>query len=240
MAKYRKIDPRIWNDKKFRSFTDDGKLVFLFLLTHPHMTSVGAMRTTQPGLAAELNWRPERFTTAFASLEDAEVIRFDSHATFLWLPRFVRYNQPESPNVVAAWRGQLDELPECELLDQLKSTLESEIAQLGRAFADAWTHGKTAHQGKPNLEVIQVVRERDLDRCRYCGVEVNWKDRRGSIGGTYDHINPRGLSDVDNIVVCCRKCNSTKGLRTPSQAKMILLPLKLHLGNTQVPPSIQE
>lgn len=35
MASYRKIDPRIWNDERFRVLTDSGKLAFLFVLTHP-------------------------------------------------------------------------------------------------------------------------------------------------------------------------------------------------------------
>lgn len=46
MARYRKIDSRIWNDAKFRELSDNGKLVFLMLLTHPSMTSLGAMRAT--------------------------------------------------------------------------------------------------------------------------------------------------------------------------------------------------
>ena len=65
MAKYRKVDPRIWNDAKFRDLSDNGKLVFFFLLTHPNMTSLGAMRHTIPGLAAELGWDVEVFGKAF-------------------------------------------------------------------------------------------------------------------------------------------------------------------------------
>ena len=46
MGKYRKVDPKIWNDEKFRELSDSAKLLFLFLLTHPHMTPLGAMRAT--------------------------------------------------------------------------------------------------------------------------------------------------------------------------------------------------
>jgi len=62
MARYRKIDTRIWNDEKFRAFSDDAQLIFLFLLTHPHMTALGAMRATIPGLAAEKGWTLARFS----------------------------------------------------------------------------------------------------------------------------------------------------------------------------------
>lgn len=65
MAKYRKVDPRIWNDGKFMDLSDSGKLALFFVLTHPNMTAVGAMRHTIPGLAAELGWTSEAFAKAF-------------------------------------------------------------------------------------------------------------------------------------------------------------------------------
>lgn len=47
--KYRKISPCIWNDAKVRELSDKGKLALLFLLTHPHMTPLGAIRANAPG-----------------------------------------------------------------------------------------------------------------------------------------------------------------------------------------------
>jgi hypothetical protein len=70
---------------------------------------------------------------------------------------------------------------------------------------------------------IKAVRSRDGDFCRYCGIKVDWTDRRGSRGGTYDHVIPGLVGGVDNLVVCCRSCNSSKKNRTPEQAGMTLL-----------------
>jgi len=72
---------------------------------------------------------------------------------------------------------------------------------------------------------IYAVRQRDGDTCRYCGKTVNWNDRRGADGGTYDHVIPDGPATVENLVVCCRACNSKKGHRTPEQAGMVLRPV---------------
>jgi 5-methylcytosine-specific restriction endonuclease McrA len=68
----------------------------------------------------------------------------------------------------------------------------------------------------------QTVRERDNDTCRYCGVRVQWNDRRGVRGGTYDHVDPSGPNIAANLVVCCRACDSRKGSRTPEQAGLLL------------------
>ena len=62
MARYRKVEVRIWNDEKFRRLSDDGKLLFFALLTHPNLTGIGAMKASRSGLAEELGWTPERVT----------------------------------------------------------------------------------------------------------------------------------------------------------------------------------
>jgi hypothetical protein len=72
-------------------------------------------------------------------------------------------------------------------------------------------------------DLVAAIRARDEDRCRYCGVLVNWKDRRGQGGATYDHIIPRGQNSLENVVVACRYCNFAKNGRTPEQAGMRLL-----------------
>lgn len=66
---------------------------------------------------------------------------------------------------------------------------------------------------------------RDLDRCRYCAVRVDFRDRVGDTGGTYDHVDPSQRENtVENVVVACRGCNTTKKDRTPEEAGMTLLP----------------
>ncbi|MGH8258108.1 MAG: hypothetical protein ACREUG_00285, partial [Steroidobacteraceae bacterium] len=114
MARYRKVDSRIWNDAKFRVLTNEGKLAFLFVLTHPHMTALGAMRASASGLAEEIGWSAKAFRQAFEEALSRGMARYDAQASFIWFPNFVRYNRPESPNVVRAWADAFDLLPECE------------------------------------------------------------------------------------------------------------------------------
>ena len=71
--------------------------------------------------------------------------------------------------------------------------------------------------------LTRAVRARDGDACRYCGKTVRWEDRKGPDGGTYDHIDPDGPNNPDNLVVACRSCNGRKGRRTPERAGLSLL-----------------
>lgn len=75
-----------------------------------------------------------------------------------------------------------------------------------------------------DMRLIKAVRARDGDTCQYCGKTVNWLDRRGADGGTYDHVDPDGGNTLDNIVVCCRSCNSSKNTERQRKPGCILQP----------------
>lgn len=137
MSRYRKVDPKIWNDEKFRSLSDDSQLVFFYLLTHPHQTSLGAMRSSVPGLAAEKQWKLTRFARAFGEIQTKGMVRLDHRASLLWLPNFLKYNGPESPNVVKSWSQSLDLLPECQLKSNIVEHVKIFLETLPKAFSEA-------------------------------------------------------------------------------------------------------
>lgn len=138
MARYRKVDSRIWNDQKFVDLSDDGQLLFLFLLTHPHQTALGAMRNTLAGLAQEKGWLPERLSEAFTEASSRGMVRHDPKASCIWLPNFLKYNRPESPNVVKAWGSAADLVPECLLKNQCIHTAKAFLKGFKKAFNDAF------------------------------------------------------------------------------------------------------
>jgi hypothetical protein len=130
VGRYRKIDPRIWNDEKFRALSDRGKLAFIFVLTHPAMTCVGAMRGTVNGLAAELGWKPTAMREAIGETVRAGMIELNTEAAYIGVPRFLRYNEPEGPNsVTKAWVNAIDLIPECHekrvLLERCRAYLRA-------------------------------------------------------------------------------------------------------------------
>lgn len=142
MARHRKVSVVIWTDIKFVSLSDDAKLLFLYLLTHPHQTSLGAMQATMGGLADERGWLPERLSKAFAEVTRKGMANYDPRARCLWLPNFLKYNGPESPNVVKAWFGALDLIPECSLkssaIQRAKAILEDYDETFREAFDKAF------------------------------------------------------------------------------------------------------
>jgi len=157
MARYRKIDTRIWNDQKFNGLSEDGKLVFFLLLTHPHLTSIGAFRASAHGLASELRWPYARFSKAFTECLQNQMIQYDQSASLIWLPNYLKYNQPESPNVVRAWEHTLDYLPECSMKEVILKVCHHFAKQLGAPFSEALP--KAFRKGMANQEQEQEQKQ---------------------------------------------------------------------------------
>jgi hypothetical protein len=145
MSHYRKIDVRIWNDEKFNDMDNEEKLAFIFVLTHPNMTSIGAMRGTVEGLAAEIKALPEAFHKAF----DKGMLKVCKKSSLIVATNFMKYNQPESPNVVKAWAKAFSMLPECELKNEIYAKIYQTVKGLGKdskkaflkAFDEAFPEG---------------------------------------------------------------------------------------------------
>lgn len=76
-------------------------------------------------------------------------------------------------------------------------------------------------RGKLNLRFSREgLFLRDDGECQYCQKPLSRLDC------TVDHVVPRsrgGLTDWENCVICCAKCNGLKGNMTPSEAGMNLL-----------------
>jgi len=87
----------------------------------------------------------------------------------------------------------------------------------------AWERQQRADAANPQL--IVPVRLRDGDECRYCAKIVNWRDRRGGRGGTYDHREPGSAGE---LVVACRGCNSGRRDRTDAEERYPLRPAPEH------------
>ena len=139
--RYRKISSRIWCDAKFMSLSDDAQLLFLFVLTHPHMTSVGAMRSSIQGLAAEKNWAVERVAKGFGELFRKGLLIACERVNLIVAPNFIKHNQPENPNVVKAWRSVFDELPECTLLYEHFQRVIDFLKGFAEPFAEPFLKG---------------------------------------------------------------------------------------------------
>ena len=62
---YRKVYAGLWNDSRFYALPAEAKAVYLYLLTAPGMTGLGAMRATPEGIAADIGCSADNVREAF-------------------------------------------------------------------------------------------------------------------------------------------------------------------------------
>lgn len=142
MARYRKIDVRIWGDAKFRALTPihpSGQALWLYLLTTPKTTSIpGLICGGQAAMAEALRWPLEAFREAFALVFVQGMAEADWEARLVWIPKAIEHNVPESPNVIRSWRIHWDETPECALKLKVWQHLKAFMEGLGEGFQRAF------------------------------------------------------------------------------------------------------
>jgi hypothetical protein len=145
MARYRKIDTRMYGDSRFRELSSpepSGKYLWVFLLTGPQTSNIpGLFRAGEMALAEELEWGPEGFRKAFAELFAKGLVKADWKARVVWIPNVIKYNAPENPNVVKSWRPAWDEIPECALKAEAYERLKAFTEGLGEGFGKAFVEG---------------------------------------------------------------------------------------------------
>lgn len=137
MARYRKIDVRIWNDRKFRALSDNGKLAFILLLTHPDTTQIGTIRTRVSNLADELGWSNDAMSHAILEAKSNGMIDADEKAGLMVINNFLKYNAPSSPNAFKSWCELIDLMPECDLLDRYVAGLKAFVDGLSLGMKKA-------------------------------------------------------------------------------------------------------
>jgi hypothetical protein len=154
MARYRKIDVRMWNDQKFRRLTapkPNGRDLWQFLLTGPSTSNIpGVYRAYEETLAREIGWSVEGFREAFREVFREGMAKADWQAGLVLIPNAIKYDPPQSPNVIRSWADTWDELPECALKDEAFGHLKGFLEGLSKGFQEAF--GEVCPQPLANPE----------------------------------------------------------------------------------------
>src|SRR5690606_17409630 len=152
---YRPVHVSMWGDAKFRALSDDGKLLWLYLLTGPETTSVpGCISVGRAALSEGLDWETDRLVRAFAELDRFGMATADWRARFVWLPNATKYITPAAWQHVKGWLPYLQILPECELKD--------------RAIGALWRYVQTRSKEAQDV-FVAAFGKAYLDRCARLG-----------------------------------------------------------------------
>lgn len=191
--RYRKISVCIWNDAKFMALSNDAKLIVFFMLTHPDLTQLGALRANVPGLACELCMDLETFTKGFQEVLTQGIVKHDGKLLF-WFPNFLRYNLPESPNVVKSWHYGYMELPESELRTDILVGVKALVDGLSQGFREAFLKTFAEELAQASLNQRTESREQREDN-----TYVKSPDESESDSGVHIESEPEPISKPEAV-----------------------------------------
>lgn len=131
-GRYTRIKSIFWNDEKVKLWSDDAKLLALYLLTSPHNNILGCHVLPKLYISADLSWDTKRLDEAFNQLLNDGFIKYDDTNRLLLIVNYLKHNPIENGNQAKAALKQLAELPKSPLLQDLKQLLK----QLNKPFVE--------------------------------------------------------------------------------------------------------
>lgn len=151
---YGKIEQKFWTDAKIRAYPEDARHLALYLITSPHRNLLGCYRLPLAYICDDMQWTPDRVTSALAALASGErpfcmrdtdgltfvvnFLRYHAFASpnhqraadFLWsqIPRTSPLLQPVTEALAEAWNAKFAPRPK-----YLEAASQPLLSQIGRA-----------------------------------------------------------------------------------------------------------
>jgi hypothetical protein len=145
MRDFSKVSPTVWQSERFNSLpSDDGRYVYLYLLTNGHQTSAGCYRLPDGYACSDLRWLPERYAKARSQLIEADLIQFDASAQVIMICRWFKHNPPMNDDHHTGIVRILERLPSETIANAAKQALEDSLEAIHAEKA-----AKTAQKQKP-------------------------------------------------------------------------------------------
>ncbi len=135
MATWRPVDNRVWSDRKFLSLSEDGRVLWLFLLTTTFAKSIpGVIVAGEAALAEELGWKVERYRKGFGELVEKR-LAVSRDGRLIWLRNGLKYQRIAGPNSIKGMSKIWDNIPDCALKHELWQALKVACKSWDRLFA---------------------------------------------------------------------------------------------------------
>lgn len=161
--RYRKVALKMWADEKFSALSalpPSGQSLWLFLLVYPAQDGIpGVYRAGRASMAESLGWDIEDFDACFKEITEQGMAKADWKARLVWLPNAVKFNPPESPNVVIWWSKSWPEIPECELKTEIHETLRKHICEAGESYCRAFDEFFPKPANEKSHSRVQVTKK---------------------------------------------------------------------------------
>lgn len=121
-ARHNRVYPSYWTNNPH--WSDDAKLLGLFLLTGPHRRTEGIYRLPVGYMAGDLGWTEKRTRKALDELVADEFVKYDERVSVVFICKALKHQGLDNPNQITAALKALQELPRTDLTEALAEAAE--------------------------------------------------------------------------------------------------------------------
>lgn len=144
MREYGKVYTKFWTGRA-RELSEDGRLLFLYLLTSPHSTGIGCYRLPMAYIAEDLGWGVRhpgdtvygRVSDTVKELVAQGVIDHDEQRGWVRLVNWFEHNPIENPSVAKSFIPFIEAVPK---ESPLRQKLIESLLPLAHRFPDGYIH----------------------------------------------------------------------------------------------------
>ena len=98
MRKHGTVHTKFWTNPKTADMSNDARFLFLYLLTGPHTTALGAFRCPDAYVTADLRYDSETVSKLFSELVEAGLVARCKKSGWVLIKNFLEKNGPANAN----------------------------------------------------------------------------------------------------------------------------------------------
>lgn len=166
MRQFGRIETAMWQGQKFRGLSDDGRMLWIYVLCCPHGNSVGCFVLPDGYIMADLGWTHERVRQTVSELLSNGLIARDEGSSLTWVRGWWGHNTIENDNVAKGAIKAIDALPKCRIFSQFLADFERFPKPLAKRlyerFPNGYANGIETKEPEPEPETPLTRIEKDI------------------------------------------------------------------------------
>lgn len=135
MARYHPISARFWSDPQVRLWSDEARLLALYLLTCRHRSLEGLYLLPPEYIAADLGWPVRKVNETLEHLEQEGFVAIDADAQVVLVRNALKYQPPKGAKQITGALSTLEQLPDTRLVGELVHVAETHAKPLADALS---------------------------------------------------------------------------------------------------------
>lgn len=129
MRNYGSVSSLIYRNEDYRSLSESGRLLFLYLLTCNHGNMIGCFNLPSSYAIDDLQWTKEHYAEIIAELLNNHFVIIDEKREWILIPKYLKWNPPLNPNVGKSMVRLFHSIPDNI---EVKKDMYQEILKYGK------------------------------------------------------------------------------------------------------------